>query len=335
MFPLHLWPMRLVVAAVTGLSLSAPCIAFEKYLPDKTEAVLGISVGQVVEAPPIKNHAPGLIKEYCMKLLLLANQDSKGMRKLIEDNPGVFQPDVAASRRLLTDLRENVSAVVVAGTIDDGDDEVLVIVQGRFDAAKVKKLIESIGSTKFLGLSLKTHRVSGRDLYEFNFPNGEDALFFALADEQHLLFTQAKDMALEAMAKAAGKRKPKLNKGLATALTQANRKQSLWFVIGPSKDDEVESATGGVRIAADIRMEATIVTKTAEAARRMAEETKDGFAEAGKELKKLAKNQKELAPFVPLLPEVSVTSQGTVVRLKGQIPAAVLDKVLKSLTKER
>jgi len=335
MFPIHRWPIRLLAVAVTALALSAPCGAFENYLPDKTELVLAINVRQVLDAPPVKKYAPGLMKEYWLKFLLLANKDNEGLRKLIEDNPGVFQKDVAKSRESLATLGEHVSTIVVAGLLDGGDDEFLAIVQGRFDAAKAKKLIQWAGDTKFLGLSLKTHKVSGRELYEFSLPKSDGAIFLALADEQHVLFSLSKDWVVEALAKTAGNRKPKLNKGLQALLDKADRKQSLWFIACPPEDDEVESATGGIQIAADVQMEATVAAKSAEAARKLTQEAKDELPELGEELKKLAEDQKELAPLVPLLQKVEVTLQGTGVRLRGQIPAAVLEKVLKSLTKER
>jgi hypothetical protein len=335
MFPLHQWPIRLLAVAATALALSVPCAAFEKYLPDKTELVVAINLRQVLDAPPVKKYAPGLMKEYWLRFLLWSNKDNEGLRKLIEDNPGVFQKDVAKSPEFLATLGEHVSTFVVAGLLDGGDDEFLAVVQGRFDAGKAKKLVQWAGDTKFLGLSLKTQKVSGRDLYEFSFPKSDGAIFLALADEQHVLFSLSKDWVVEALAKTAGNRKPKLNKGLQALLDKVDRKQSLWLIGYPPKDDEVEGVTAGVRIAADVQMEMTVAAKSAEAARKLTQEAKDELPELGEQLKKLAEDQKELAPFVPLLQKVEVTLQGTAVRLRGQIPAAVLEQVLKSLAKER
>jgi hypothetical protein len=95
----------------------------------------------------------------------------------------------------------------------------------------------------------------------------------------------------------------------------------------------LESIVGGVRVAQDIQAQATVMTRKADLAKEAVQEFKDGLEEAGKELAALAEVSKGLAPLVPLLRKVEVTQAGKAVRIKSQVPADVLEQILKSLAK--
>ena len=164
MVPHHVRLLRLIAAAAIALALPGSVSAFEKYLPDKTEVVVGLNIRQVIEAPPVKKYGPALMAEYWGKLLML--HPNEGFRRLFEDNLDVFQGGKVRAGEPLAMLAEHVTGFFAVGPFDGKDEDALYIVQGKFEADKAKEFFQRFGDSRFLGLSLKTEKVGERELYE-------------------------------------------------------------------------------------------------------------------------------------------------------------------------
>jgi hypothetical protein len=331
MVPLHVRLLGSIAAAVIALASPGPVSAFEKYLPEKTEIVMGINVRQVIESPPIKKYGPTLMAKYWFNFLVMTNRD--GFQKLIEDNPGVFQSSKAKGSEQLAAMAEYVSAFFIAGPLDGRDEDMVAIVEGKFDADKAKEFIRLIGSTRFLGLSMKTEKVGGRELYEVVPPRGGKGVFVALADSRHLLFAESKEWLLAALDAAAGDAKPKLRANLLALLGKVDRTQSVWMVGAPVQDFQLEEMTAGIRIDTDIRTEFNVVAKSPDEAQTIAQETKLALLQLSELLKELAVVSRELAPLATVPGEAKVAQNGKVVQFESVIAAPVVENVLEAATK--
>jgi hypothetical protein len=333
MVPLHVRLLGSSAAAVIALALAGPASAFEKYLPEKTELVIGMNIRQVIESPPIKKYGPALMAEFWFKFLVLTNKD--GFKALLEGNPGLFQRDKAKSGKQLATFAEYGSGLFVAGPLDGKDDDLLMILQGKFEPEKVKEFLQFLGSARFLGLSVTTQKVSEREVYEVVPPQvGAKGIFVAVADSQHILFAESKEWILASLADSTSNGKPRFNSELQTLLGKVDRSQSAWMVLAPVKDFQLEEVTAGIRIDSDIRMEVNVVARTPLAARAIAQEARTGLVQLGVVLKDLTREFPELSPLVTVPDASKVTQHGKAVRLTAQIAAPVVEAVLKLVAKE-
>jgi len=334
MVPLHVRLLGSIAAAVFALALSGPVSAFEKYLPEKTEVVVGMNVRQIIESPPIKKYGPALMAEFWFKFLVLTNKE--GFKALIEGNPGVFQKDKAKAGEQLAIMAEYGAGLVIAGPLDGRDEDALVIIQGKFEPEKVREIVRFADSTRFLGLSVTTQKVGEREVYEVVPPQiGAKGLFVAVADSQHILLAESKEWILASLADSTSNAKPRFNDRLQTLLGKVDRTQSAWMVAAPVKDLQLEEVTAGIRIDSDIRMEVNVVAKSAVEAQAIAQEATTGLGQLGGVLKDLAREFPELSPLVTLPEAAKVTQEGKAVHLSAQIAAPVVEDVLKLVAKER
>jgi hypothetical protein len=334
MVPLHVRLLGSIAAATIALALSGPVSAFEKYLPEKTEVVLGMNVRQMIESPPIKKYGPALMAEYWFTFLVLTNKDA--FKAVLEGNPGVFQKDKAKSAEQLAMMAEYGAGLVIAGPLDGRDEDVIVILQGKFEPEKAKEVIQFIGSTRFLGLSVTTQKVGEREVYEVVPPQiGAKGLFVAVADNRHILLAESKEWILASLADSTSNAKPRFNDRLQTLLGKVDRTQSAWMVAAPVKDFQLEEVTAGIRIDSDIRMEVNVVAKSEVEAQAIAGEATMGLGQLGGTLKDLAREFPELSPLVPVPEAAKVTLNGKIVQFNAQIDAPVVEDLLRLATKER
>src|SRR5206468_1258592 len=117
-----LWPTALGLALAAGLA-AAPARAAEadKYLPSDTEAVVGINVRQLLDAPLVKKYALEQIKDALKK------------------NAEV----TTALQAMNLDPFKDVNSVVIAVSDKVAQGQGLAIVHGNFDVSKITSTLEA------------------------------------------------------------------------------------------------------------------------------------------------------------------------------------------------
>jgi hypothetical protein len=311
----------LLVAFVGGLGLPAKAADIDKLLPDQTELVVVINVNRIVEAPLFKKH---FVEE--LRGLLKGSDDASKILQSIGFDP-------------LKDL----SNITLAGSGVSQDAKFLAVVHGKFDPAKLEAKAEEVAKEK--GDTLKILKEGGQKIYEFKpNPNEDKPQYAAIIDKDTLVGSNDKDYVLDALAKAAGKKKSTLKKEIQALIEKADADQSLWLAIpgstlgnsevaGDQKAkqsiEKIQSITAGITIGKDVKLGLTVAAKSADNAKELAEEIKEGLTQAKGFLAILAGNEKKLAPVVDLVGSIKVATEGSAVTLKSEVSEELIEKGLK------
>jgi hypothetical protein len=308
----------LVLGVLGAVALPSRAADADKYLPNSTDAVLTIKVKQFLETP----FAKGRIEK--VKGLLKANEQ---LQKVLDD--------------LGLDPLKDVYSVhygLPAGTdIDQG----LAVIEGKFDVVKAHAKGEK--EAKANPDLLKVEKVGNLNLYQITDPRrGEGASYSALLDEQFLVWSRNRELAVQAINKKAGKAKPELKKELTQLLAKADAKQCITIVAleqtlanGKLGDfsGQGKTLTGGVTIGEDIKLDLAVEAKDEKTAGTVKDSIKEGLDYVKVIVGGLTFKDKKFAPLNDILATIKVDVSGATINLKGQVSKDALEK-LEKLGKE-
>jgi hypothetical protein len=278
----------------------------DKYLPDDATAVAVVDAKQILAWAPFQKKIQPQLE------MLLKNDEVKA---LLKDSG--FDP-----------LKDVDRIIVVSAPISGPTGgPTFALVQGRFDGAKLRAKAEAAAKEK--PDFVKLRKVGDADLWVLH-----DHEFCALLDKDTIMLGATEALAVEALEKAAGKKKTALkDKRLKELLAKADPKQALqWFAVGDMgtggsisndgmgnvkverrylKEDGVESAQGGVTCGdGDLKFQMTLTAKDADGAKQLAAKMTDGLAGMTKGAAATAEKVKELTPVVECLKKVKITAAG-------------------------
>jgi hypothetical protein len=301
----RIWPW-LIAAAALVLTGPARAADADKYLPDDTEAVVTVNVPQLLAAPLLQAN----IDKF--KQALKASEEAQKTLQALGFDP----------------LKDVERATLAVGSRDA--EKFLLIIRGRFDPAKFQAKAEEV--VKQRGDTLKVHPVGGGTVYETNVP-GQTNMFVAVLDGTTLVASPGKEPVADALDKKAGKKQPAPKKALLDLIARADSRQTISVaVVGGSKGlEKVESVTGGLAVADDIRLDLTVATKDADSAKEVSGQITTGLTSAQAFVALLANGQRELAPLVGLLGTIKTTADGSRVSVKGQVTREDIEKVIKKV----
>ncbi len=310
-----------LAGALASLAIPARAAEVDKYLPNDAEVAMVLNIKQLTEAPLIKKHALGQLKE-----IMKGNEE---LGKALEAMG--FDP--------LRDLTSITAAINGFNANSKG----LVIAHGQFDTGKFEAKAEELAKEK--SQFLKVVKEGNYKLYEVNAPGSEKPLLVALVDKSTIVASNEKEPVLEALAKAAGTKKSETNSALRTLIEKQDAGQTFWGVIPgavlsksefASMDEKtkkiserIESITLGITVSKDIKLGMTIAAKTADNAKELAEDLKEGLNQAKGFLALMAGNQKNLAPVVDLVNSIKVATEGNNLTLKSEVSEEMIEKGLK------
>src|SRR6266851_5895681 len=216
----------LLCTALASALLPAPIHAadIDPYLPNDTEAVLTINVRQILDAPFIKKDA---FAEF---------------RKSLDERSGALKH----LKDLDLDPQKDFDSIVLANSNGDPDRS-LLIVHGRFEVAKFEAKANEIAKAQPDQWTVTTIPDGAGGQYKvlksakwFDFSGVRPALknkpaYIALLDKRVLVAAPEKDLIIDALDKAQGRKKTALkSKELGQLLEKANGKQSIWIAMLPS-----------------------------------------------------------------------------------------------------
>ena len=227
-----------------------------------------------------------------------------------------------------------------------------ILVQGKFDADKLEAKARQLAKDD--AVSIKSRKVGEAELWEITPPGpaGEPHIYLSLLDRNTLMATVVESQALEALDKAAGKKKTDIkDKQVRDALAKADSRAALRVVASGDLVTSVEMKSDGkgvfttttkalrdqgiegVRTAvtlggADLHAEATISAKDADKAKDMAKSMNDGLEMGIKNVTKAAQETKDLAPLVDAPKTVKIAASGATISVEASaapdaIPAAI------------
>ncbi len=309
-----------LAVALPAIAADAPAPAFEKYMPDAADGVITINVRQLLDSELIKK--AGLDKA-------LAGDDAQKSVKALGIDP-----------------LKDIERVIITGDKEKPDD-VFVIVQGKFDPAKLAAAADDAVKEK-KGEHLKIHKSEHGKIYEVSNldevitlpPQAAGAvggalknrsIFATIPDKGHVVFTGSKEAAEGVLVKGAGKKATKLSsKELPGLLAKMNLKQSVAVAL-PSPDDKVKNITGGITVTSDVKTRFTVAASNADAAKQI----DDLIGEQLKMVQDIAGlvvlQQKELAPVLDILNSFKHEAKDSDVGINSDIKGETLEKVVKAL----
>jgi hypothetical protein len=319
---------RTLTALVLGLAVALPAFAaepaapkFEKYLPDAADGVITINVRQLLDSELIKK--AGLDKA-------LAGDDAQ-----------------KSFKELGLDPLKDIERVIISGDKEKGDDA-FVIVQGKFDPAKLAAAAEATAKEK--GDHVKVHKFEYGTAYELTnldevvkLPPQAAAvvggnlkgrsLFATIPDKGHVVLVGSKEAAETVLAKAAGKKTTKLSsKDLSGLLAKMDLKQSVAVAMpAPGGEEKVKSITGGITVTSDVKTRFTVAATDADAAKQVDTAIGDQIEMARGLVKLVALQEKGLMPALDILDGVKHEAKDASVGISSDIKGETLQKLAKAV----
>ncbi|HKI38436.1 MAG TPA: hypothetical protein VKA46_41690 [Gemmataceae bacterium] len=299
---------------------AAPAGSFEKYLPDSADGVVNINVRELLDSELFKK--AGLDKQ-------LAGDDAQKTMKLLGLDP-----------------LKDIERVIITNDKEKGDDPHFII-QGKFDPAKLSAAAELAHKEKkdiFI-----IHKTETGKIYEVTKleefvkmpPQAAGAglnlkgksVFVVIPDKGHIVLVGTKESAETVLAKAAGKKTTKLtNKELPGLIAKINPKQTIALALpAPGGDEKVKSITGGLTVTADVKVDVTVTTVDAEAAKDLNEKIGEQLKMVTDIAGLLVLQQKEFAPAIDILNGIKHEAKDGTIGIKSEIKGDTLEKLVKGL----
>jgi hypothetical protein len=302
------------LAALFLVSWASPCRAVEpdKLLPPDADAVVFVNLKQARESALGKKYGPALLK------------DAAGADPLRE---------LANAAGL--DVGRDMDSLWLAGGA--ADDKLLVVVRGRFDAAKAEAALVEAAKTR--PRELKIGREGAATIYEVT--GGGATAYAAFADATTLVVSPRRDDLAAALKRngapaAAGKE-------LAAALKPFGGEESLFFVVlltpevtrALEKGEDTkalakvlkETIAGTVRVAEDVRVSVSATAADEAGAKRLANSV-NVLKDLLPKMAKAPGNERLLPLAEAIQKDVKVTAQGNRVSLSLTLSEDVIKKAL-------
>lgn len=298
------------LAAVLCLTVTLPAqttTGYTKYIPAETEAVIQLNFKQMFGAAMLKD-------------LMAAAKAGIGAQGAALKELG-FDP--------FTDLNHVIVAIPGGGNVE----KAVVLIQGKFNVAKIEAAAEQAGKA-----DLKVHKIGSTKVFEtkMDVPQvGQQSLFVGFLDGTTIAVANTKESISETIDRKDGKTKGALKKEMADLLGKMDAKMTMGMAVlgtvaGQAEvSDRVNSITGGITLADDAKADFVIAAKNADTAKELEALIGMGLDQAKQILPLLVAQQKQLMPLVDLIAVIKVSSTGTNVNIKGQLSKEDIEKALK------
>jgi hypothetical protein len=330
--------LHLCLATVAVLCLAAVYRSadLDKYLPDRTSFVAVVNVKQIREWPPFEKQ----IQEQVVQALQteLAQKILKGTG---------LNPLKDVDRLVLADASPPAEGEEpVSGQVGP----TFLLIQGKFDPDKLQAKMDR-AEKDWPGIA--TVRKVGQTT-AVQFDSNVGPILVLVLDKETVLATTDEAQAVEALEKAAGKRKTELKyKRIGELLAKADAGRAVeWFACGDHvtsvaatagsngkigkpwrvdlRSSGIESFQGGLTLGeADVRFQTTYFAKDAEAANKMAKKMAADEKEMGQRLHSQFAKHADVAPLIEATDSLKTEVVDDKVTQKGGATPAVVKAILK------
>jgi hypothetical protein len=311
--------------AVLAATFSARAAEPDKLLPSDSQVVVVLNVRQMLDSPLVQQFGLEKLKEELAK----NEQASKALK--------------AAG----LDPFKDVDTITVAGAANLGgkkdDKNGLVVVRGRFDAAKIKSAVEEVAKDNAKELKIES-KGGTPEVYAVTGKGDKDPMFVAFADKNTMVVSPAEAITR----KAAGGEGGELNADLKKALGKVGGKESLYFALAltdemkqamggnPKMKDlapKLESVTGSVNVTDGVAVNLAVNTSDEKAAKQVQAMVKEAlpaaqFAAAGIAASSGAPNAEQITSMAQdLIKRISVKTADTSVNINLTVDKDTLEKL--------
>ena len=363
LFPI---PQRgLAVGVLLCLAASAPTAPapassdLDKYLPDDAQMVAVVNVKRITSWAPFQKQVKDQIEQFIKmglpaeilkdtgfdplldtdRVVVVTAADSYKIIRMEQTGPRPLTPPGGAPPRVPPPPPGVMNSMATAGPIGFAS---FVLIQGKFDADKLEAKAQQ-ALKDHPDIVKKPRMVGGIELWDINPPGpGGQHIYLAMLDKQTLLATGLESQALEALDKAAGKRKTNLkDKQVRNALARANEKPAFQMAASGDIITEVRSETdgkggtatttktlreegfesfrGAVTLGdADLRYEFVLTAKDADKAKETVKSMNDGLEMGIKNVTAAAEQMKDLQPVVDAMKAVKITASDDTSRWRAR-----------------
>jgi hypothetical protein len=321
------------VVGVLTLAAALPASAadLDKYLPDDTDFVLTVNVKQILATPAFAKHyqkkVDDLLKMEPVPLLLkdsgfdpLKDVD----RVLVAMGKGFHQVDVDPN----------------TGATSSSGGGPMLLVQGRFDSAKLKAKADQL--VKDFPQFLKIHKSWAAPIYEIR--DGQRSIYFvAVLDPTTLVAAARQSNAVEVLERAAGKAKaqfqhpdlprtlnaldPMLNieavglsdmiVGTSVSSRTENGKTTTEVKYTTLADSGLKGFHGQVMIDKDVQIKLVLSAKDPDRAKELAKTIDEGAKKAIEEISKESASDKEYAALVQAMKSLKINAKNATLTLEA------------------
>lgn len=346
----------IATALVIFLADKANAAEVDKHLPDSTKIVVSFRVRAAQETPLIKER---LLQE--LRGIFDAEKDLKGMFDNLNFDPFKDIEKVVACSTSLDMNILPVRGVNADATFRDVEDQILgrpraketetsedlAILYGKYDRERFLKQAKEAARDELI----KLHKSGEAEFVETAF-NESWTAFFSMPDANTLLVASNRDAMMNALAKHAGKKTPRISKSLQELITKADADAHIWFAVegsgnlipgllslpyffGPSPrnlPDAVVSVVGKLTFGDDVGIDLQVLAKDDAAAlmlRRVLSQSVNilsGLCALGD----ANLQYPELGVFSELFKATRVTQSGKMVQVRGTVPAGEVKALLKN-----
>jgi hypothetical protein len=325
------------LAAAVALAAAPAARAgdLDKLLPDDAAFVVAVNAKQIRDWPQFKKQVQGEI-EKALKMDFAQN--------VLKDTG--FDP--------LKDLDRVVVSVSSHDAADKSPAEnVFVVFEGKFDADKLRDKGERLA--KDSSTLFKVRKAGDAPMLEIALPGSP--FFFVLVDKNTLVVSNVESKAVEAVEKAAGKKKTALkSKRLSDLLAKSDPKMAAeWFAGGEMptgsvkattdkdgkttvleritlQDGGVEGFRGGLTFGdADVKFQTSVFAKDAAGAKELTKKMKDGLDQGIADATKESEKRPELKSIVEAMKSAKVGTADDAVTVEGSATADVIVGIIKAM----
>jgi hypothetical protein len=315
-----------LVLALFGLPARAA--DFENYLPAETQAVVSFNVRQLLESDAVRAHAPTLLEHYGLDLLALLTEGNDAGEKALKQNRATLVKllkDKQEALKMIDFFKDLVTHIVVAVDPLKPDDPVVYFL-GEWKRDKLDAFMTML--TLFSPEDFKLSLIGKQKLFEGK--SGPNENFYAiLPSDGVLVFAQKKQPLRDILKRVADDEKPRLSKELKALLKDLDLKKTLSSVgIIPVLGATVRME---VTVGRDIEGKTTAEGVNADTAKEMV----DSFNQELDNLRKQAKDRKDLTALLSALNQAKVSVKGGTVTGSIKLPAASIEELVKKLIQLR
>jgi hypothetical protein len=308
---------------VLGLALFvAPARAadVEAFLPKETDAVISLNVRQLLESEVVKRHALDLIKQS------------------IRDNDEAQRTFDALGLDPLKDF----DRITVGGGGDDATEaRAVIVIEGKFDPARINDAAAGIARRKGQNVTLDT--VDGKNVYKLTSERQPNPMYAAVVDANLIVLATAKDDLAAAFDAAQGKRRTQVKQGLSNLLRRADPKATLSFAAStkgkldrvPVPDPNVkqllagiENLTGEIRVGRDVRMQLSIGVEDEDSATVLGNQIDEGLKQAKQFVPLIAIQHPPLKPLGDVINNVRTATKGKSITIDANLTADAIDALV-------
>jgi hypothetical protein len=308
-----------------------PVGKIDKYLPDETGGVFVIDIKQILSSKAF----------------------TKELRKQIEDILKMDQVQMVLKDTGFDPFKDIDRALLAITPGADGFSGPFLVVEGRFDVAKLSAKAEEISK---LFPAFKPVEIGKTKVYEMGF-GGSNPPYLGLLDKNTLILAGTKQEMTDAIEKAGGKKKtefksktlakliakmdPKLAVNVACAAEMATGGSGMTVPGGgfvrmtrTLGDEGIDSVTGGIAVDEDAKAKIHFTAKDADIAKKLGAEFEVGLAQAQAEIAREAVRNRDLAPVVDVVKSIKTSVEDQTLTVVGQGNAGAVEGLIRAFLVE-